>query len=102
MSTENTSDVRILNTYSRTEATDFWEMPPCSDAGSKCQKTYVSTDPRTKDFYNNTMIPFDRPPYQVTINGFKFDDLYNNPTLGKSMQVRQLRKCGLGKLHILC
>lgn len=98
MSTENTSNVRILNNCPRSQATDFYRMSPCKDAGPKCQRTYVSTDPRTKDFYTNTMIPYDRAPYQTKIDGFNFNDLYNNPKLGKSMQYDSYANVDIGDL----
>lgn len=86
MSTENTSDVFILNDYPRTQATDFWELSPRSASEYNCNAShlYVSSDPRTRDFYNNTFIPYDRPPYQTTIDGLNFNDVYRNPSLDKS------------------
>ena len=85
MSVINTSNVRVLNTCPKDQSTDFWQIAPCPNASDKCQKIYTSTDPRTKDLYDNTLIPFDRIPYQSTVDGFKFNDLYENPKLGKSM-----------------
>lgn len=85
MSTENTSNVQVLNNCPRTQATDFWQIQPCPGSSCKCQRVFVSTDPRTKDYTTNTMKEFDRPPYQVTIDGFSYNDLYNNPRLGKPL-----------------
>ncbi len=85
MSVINTSNVNILNTCPKDQATDFWQMLPCPNASNQCQIVYASTDPRTRDMYNNTTIPYDRPPYQSTVDGLKFSDVYENPKLGKNM-----------------
>jgi len=88
-----------LNDYPRTQSTDFWETQPCPNTAQVCsRRTYITTDPRVRDYTNNTNLPLDRPPYQVTIDGFKFNDLYNNPQLGKSLLYDSYANVDIGEL----
>ena len=71
----------IYNNKTKSQSKDFWKTKSCDEGCNKV--TYVTTDPRARDFYNNINMQFDRAPYQCTLNSWNFDELYNNPEMNR-------------------
>lgn len=96
MSTRNDSNVIILNDGPNWKAASNFSKCEGSHCGGETSWKSAS-DRRGRYLYSNQPKEFDRPPYDFSVNGLCFDDVYNNPLLGKNMVYDSYANVDIGR-----